>query len=197
MMKLSGYDLPLSICSGTTLDRIKSKLCKPELPKITKMPPDSMCHVQFSNTGIELINILSIFSNNNVLFSINRTIKVPSQQLFTTYLDPLWSTITSEVSIDDFLSDLKHFPCICSNSLYADKNHGYVKTGDIQLVENSKLHKLFCKEPKYRKPTSIKFHDVKKSILSCIDESIESWLKNKNINKLELAEWKHSVTRLL
>ena len=78
MMKLSGYDLPLSICSGTTLDSIKSKLCKPELPKITKMPPDSMCHVQFSNTGIELINILSIFSNNNVLFSINRTIKVPS-----------------------------------------------------------------------------------------------------------------------
>ena len=32
-----------------TLDNIVSKLYKPELRKVTKKPPDNMCHFQFSD----------------------------------------------------------------------------------------------------------------------------------------------------
>ena len=51
--------------------------------------------------------------------------------------------------------------------------------------------------PKYRRPTSIKFCDAKKSILFSISECIEILCRKKDINQLELADWKNSVTRLL
>ena len=37
---------------------------------------------------------------------------------------------------------------------------------------------------------------IKESILSTIDECIEIWSKRVGKNKLELAEWKRSATRL-
>ena len=49
-----------------TLDNIKSNLCQPELSKVTKKHPDSICHLQFSNKGNELINFPSIFNNTYV-----------------------------------------------------------------------------------------------------------------------------------
>ena len=49
-----------------TPDNIKSKLYQPELSKVTKKHPDSICHVQFSNEGKELINFPSIFNNTYV-----------------------------------------------------------------------------------------------------------------------------------
>ena len=51
------------------LNNIKSKLYKPELPKSTKI-----YHVQFSNKGIELTNLLLIFSNDDVTSSINSSV---------------------------------------------------------------------------------------------------------------------------
>ena len=37
---------------------------------------------------------------------------------------------------------------------YAGKNNGHVETRDIQLNENKKLRKLFCKEPRCKEPIS-------------------------------------------
>ena len=58
IIKLLGYHLTLNICNGPlqTLITFKSKLYKPKLPKLTKKNPDNICHVQFSNKGIESIH---------------------------------------------------------------------------------------------------------------------------------------------
>ena len=51
-----------------TRGTIKSKLYKSEWLKVTKKPPDDICHFQFSEKGIQLINLSSIFNNNSSIF---------------------------------------------------------------------------------------------------------------------------------
>ena len=89
--------------------------------------------------------------------------------------------------------DPNYFPCNCSNPPYVKKNNGHDVTGDLRLIENKKLPKLFYKLAKYRKSTCMNFCDAKKSISSGIDECIESRSKKKVISKLELFECKKNL----
>ena len=103
-----------------------------------------------------------------------------------------FNKLTSEVNIDDFLSDSNYFPFSFSNSRFADKNYGHVVTGDLQPIENNKLRKLFCKGPMYRELTCINLYSAMKDIFSSIDECIESWSKEKVINN-----WSQPTGRVL
>lgn len=38
----------------------------------------------------------------------------------------------------------------CADSSFKDKDHGHILTGDIRIIDNKKLTKLFKKRPKYR-----------------------------------------------
>ena len=38
-----------------------------------------------------------------------------------------------------------------------DKEHGHILTGDSRIVKNSKLHKIICKEPRFREKNPINF----------------------------------------
>ena len=78
---------------NTALDNTKSKLYKPQLPKITKILPDSICHVQFFNKGIELIDLSSIFSNDDFASLINCSINFPAPTVVCNLPQPMRSTI--------------------------------------------------------------------------------------------------------
>ena len=60
------------------LGNIKSKLYKPELPKVIKKPPENLWHIQFSIKEVEFVNLPSIFNNINVTSSINSSINFPT-----------------------------------------------------------------------------------------------------------------------
>ena len=49
------------------------------------------------------------------------------------------------------------FPCTCSESMHTDPHHGHVVTGDLRIIENSKLRKLFSKGPNYRENKTINY----------------------------------------
>lgn len=55
---------------------------------------------------------------------------------------------------------------------------------DLRPIKNNKICKLSCNVRlfgrKYRKPTSINFHNAKKSILSGTDECIERFSRKKS-----------------
>ena len=55
-----------------------------------------------------------------------------------------FSKETSEVNIDDVLSDPNYLLCGCGNLPYVGKNHLHVVTRHIWLIDNSELCKLFC-----------------------------------------------------
>jgi len=48
-------------------------------------------------------------------------------------------------------------PCECESSTFCDPHHKHIITGDLRLIENTKLRKLLTKGPNYREPCSINF----------------------------------------
>ena len=66
------------------------------------------------------------------------------------------------------------FPCTCSESEYSDPPHGHVVTGDLRVIENSKLRKLFSKGPNYRENKTINYHKCMNGIKNGIDTCISN-----------------------
>ena len=105
--------------------------------------------------------------------------------------------MTSEIIIDDFLSDSNSLPCNCNNVPYAGKNNGHVETWDLRLNENKKLRKLFCKGARCKDPISRNLNDAKKFIVFGTDECVEGLFKAKSVsNNFELTKSKCSVRKL-
>ena len=44
---------------------------------------------------------------------------------------------------------------LCKGSGFIEKDHRYIVTGDLRIVENNKLRKLFTKGAKYRENNNI------------------------------------------
>ena len=63
--------------------------------------------------------------------------------------------------------------CSCSTSTFSDPHHKHIITGDLKIVENSKLSKLLTKGPNLRELTTqnfkIAFEKIKSAINQCID----------------------------
>ena len=63
------------------------------------------------------------------------------------------------------------FPCSCSESLFCDPHHGHVVTGDLRIIENSKLRKLFSKGPNFRENKTINYakciREIDNSLCEC------------------------------
>lgn len=89
------------------LNNNKLKLYKPELPKITKKPADTIYNVQFSNKKIQLINLSLIFSNGDVTSLINSSI----------IFNFNYNKVNFEANIDGFFSDSNYFQCDYGKSL--------------------------------------------------------------------------------
>ena len=78
------------------------------------------------------------------------------------------------VFVDDEISfALDSEPCDCENSQFCDPHHKHVITGDLRIVENSKLRQLLTKGPNFREPRSLNFakalNSIRCAITSCID----------------------------
>ena len=63
------------------------------------------------------------------------------------------------------------FPCSCSESSFCDPHHKHIVTGDLRLISNPKLRKLFSKGPNFREKKTINFHkcsmEIEISITDC------------------------------
>ena len=90
---------------------------------------------------------------------LQEDLKIP----FPTYkLDsPIRNTILNykdavnsvHIDIDEDVSIIQNLPsCDCLNSEFCDPHHGHIVSGDLRVISNSKLRKLFSKGPNYREP---------------------------------------------
>ena len=71
------------------------------------------------------------------------------------------------LTLDSETSSL--FPCSCSDSEYCDPHHGHIVTGDLRIIENAKLRKLFSKGPNYRENKTINYNSCLKEITSALN----------------------------
>ena len=56
----------------------------------------------------------------------------------------------NNLDLDLFLTNPDSLPCKCNNSPFADRHHKHIVTGDLRIIRNNVLRKLFIKGPKYR-----------------------------------------------
>ena len=87
----------------------------------------------------------------NLSTQLNKT-----EQISTVYT--LTKTIRSKIfnhkefmkTLDtkDILDNMNNLACNCITSPLTDPNHRHIVTGDIRIVQSSKLRKLLCKGPK-------------------------------------------------
>ena len=57
--------------------------------------------------------------------------------------------LDEQLSINDDI-----YPCNCEDPEFCEPDHGYVITGDLRLIKNQKLRKLFTMGPTFREPKS-------------------------------------------
>ena len=186
------------------LDIIDTKFLKPPAEKIRKKIPKNVCVVNFVNKGLDDIHLSKIFNSPEVVALLPECLQndddIPS---VTTKLDPpirakilnYKETIASlHVEVDDDVSFIRDLPqCDCQNSSFCDPHHKHVVTGDLRIIENSKLRKLFSKGPNYRENKTINYSKCRESIKTSLDSCVISLTAKYNINSSDLDGWKNRI----
>ena len=67
-----------------------------------------------------------------------------------------------------FLDDNSTFSCECTGCSFVNKYHNHIITGNLKVITNNKLWKLFTKATKYRKNKTADYEKAKKSIITGI-----------------------------
>ena len=84
-------------------------------------------------------------------------------------------TVSSlNIVVDEDVSFVQNLPsCDCQNSEFCDPHHKHIVTGNLRIISNAKLRKLFSKGPNYREPKTLNYLKCKQSIESSITSSID------------------------
>ena len=85
----------------------------------------------------------------------------------------------STLDLDEFLSNPGILPCKFNSSPFADKYHKHIVTGNLRIIDNNHLRKLFTKGPKFRETKPVNLEKAKSCILTGLDNCIDD-LCNKN-----------------
>ena len=191
----SPLDFPFSQWYSVALDIIDCRLYKKPLSKPKKSPPSNVLHVNFRNKGIEMVNLSSILHSaeiNDLIPSVAKRFTPPT--IVYTLDSPIsknifnFNNFVTSINVKDFIRDPSILPCQCANSPFSDKHHGHIISGDLRLIKNNKLRKLFTKGPKYRENKFVDWNivenDLIESIKSCAKKWCEKNKKNENILKL-------------
>lgn len=77
-------------------------------------------------------------------------------------------------NVDYFLTAPSGTVCKCVNSSFKDSDHGQIVTGDLKVIKDSKVKKLFSKGPKYLEPKKIDFDKAWKNIVNGVEDCISA-----------------------
>ena len=126
-------------------------------PKSKKKPPQNMCGIFFEDKGIESINITRILRDPDIVKSLpSSSIKFPMPMVTYKLTPPIstkffnFSKFVNNLDLDLFLTNPDSLPCKCNNSPFVDRYHKHIATGDLGIIINNVLRKIFVKGPKYR-----------------------------------------------
>ena len=189
------------------LDIIDTKFLKTS-QIVKKIPPKNVITIKFVNKGLDEIHINNIFHSAEVISSLPQQLQkeeeIPS---CTMKLDPpvrnkilnYRETVASlNIAVDEDVSFVHNLPsCECVNSEFCDPHHKHIVSGDLRIIENSKLRKLLTKGPNYREPKTLNYKKCKQSIESAMSSSMESLAEKYKLNVEDLMPWKNKILQLV
>ena len=167
----SPSDFIFSIYYHQAIDVIESKIYKPLTPKSKKKRPKNVCSIFFENKGVEFINIGRILCDPDILTA-------PISSKFFNF-----NKFVNNLDLDLFLTNPDSLPCKCNNSPFVDKYQKHIVTGDLRIIKNNTLRKLFIKGPKYKEVRPINLEKAKRCILEGLHDCISSWCYKNGVDK--------------
>ena len=186
------------------LDIIDTKLLKEETPVKKRKAPKNVISIRFVNKGLDDIHLSKIFRSPEVISLLPEALQgeddVPA---CTMKLDPpIRSKILNyrdavsslKIHVDEDVSFVENLPaCDCANSEFCDPHHKHIVSGDLRIISNTKLRKLFSKGPSYREPKMLNYRKCKKSIESSLISSIDNLAIKYNLSVESFSAWKNKI----
>ena len=190
------------------LDIIDTKLLKQEAPIPKRKAPKNVVTIQFVNKGLDEIHVPKIFRSHEVTSLLPEelqgdddipacTMKLdpPIRSKILNYRETVSSLI---VHVDEDVSFVENLPpCSCVDSEFCDPHHKHIVSGDLRIITNTKLRKLFSKGPNYREPTTLNYHKCKQSIESSLTLSISNLAAKYNLSIESFSAWKTKILELV
>ena len=185
-------------------DIIDCKLIKEKTVRRKRTTPTNICHIDFDNKAVEMLNLTSIFkspSAKNSIPSLAKDFDVPT--VVYNLGSPTASKIfnfnkfVSSLDVENFISNPESIPCPCENSAFRDKHHNHIVTGDLKIVENRKLRTLLSRGPKYRECKTLNFEVAREKVVLGIKECAENFCSSHHLNKNVLLGWVNTCISLL
>ena len=106
-----------------------------------------------------------------------------------------FNKFSTSLDVKSFLKDSSILPCSCNDSKFKDPFHNHIITGDLSIIKNQKLRKLFSRGPKFREPKQLDFQAAREEIITGIDKCIEAYSERHHLNKVVLKAWKIEVLK--
>ena len=92
-----------------------------------------------------------------------------------------------------FLTNPDSLPYKCNKSPFVEKYLKHIVTGDLRIIKNNALRKLFFKGPKHREVRPINLEKAKRCILKGLHNCISSWCYKNGVDKTFFLEWTNNV----
>ena len=136
-------------------DIITAKIYKePENIVRKKIDPDNTVKLTFLNKGFEYINLAKLLHTPNLskefptlVTNVTYTAPTVSYRLIPTIRSNLFNykKFVDELNLAEFVKNPNILPCSCADSIYVDKFHKHVVSGDLDIVPNQELNLCFSK----------------------------------------------------
>ena len=91
--------------------------------------------------------------------------------------------------MDRFLEDPSSLPCNCKDSVFTDQHHGHIVSGDLRLIQNNQLRKLFAKGPKYREKKFVNWDLTEEKMIIAVKEYAQAWCDKHKFHNGVLSSW--------
>ena len=189
-------DFPFSQWYSVALDIIDCRLYKPAPTKRKRPARSNFIRIHFCNKGVEAVNLSSILHQSEVLEAVPSVAKAFKTPTIVYTLDsPTGSKIfnfnkfVASLDVDHVLQNPTSLPCRCAESPFIDNHHGHIITGDLRIIKNNQLRKLFAKGPKYRERKLVNWRLTEENLINAVKDYAQSWCDKQKFSIKVLKPW--------
>ena len=189
-------DFPFSQWYSVALDIIDCRLYKPPPAKKKRPARSNFIRVHFCNKGVEAVNLSSILHQSEVLDAVPSVAKAFKTPTIIYTLDPAtgskifnFNKFVASLDVDRVLQDPTSLPCRCTDSPFIDHHHGHIISGDLRIIKNNQLRKLFAKGPKYRERKLVNWRLTEEKLIASVKDYAQSWCDKHKLSIEVLKPW--------
>ncbi len=184
------------------LDIIETKLYKPPIPAVKKSVPKYKLTIPFVNKALDFINVPSILRSETVKQNTPpRLTDLDIPMVVFSLSKPIRSSLlnykqfVSQLNLDSFSRNSNYIRCCCSeySNQFMDINHRHIITGNLKIIGNNKLRKLFSRGPKFREPKKINWDEARSVIVNSLEIYLDAISNTKGVDIVYFLNWKNTV----